>query len=128
MDPSCGPPLPPPVPPIVFSRQFRPTPARANAIPAVPPSGSSNVRHASVPSLRFLQTFSRISPPPLPIPHSLLGHASPRRHPDVANDRTNAPAPPACPCNRIRSPNIPPPEYGLVGSTAITPTCCCFFR
>src|SRR5438093_932352 len=36
--------------------------------------------------------------------------------------RMNTPASCACACMRTRSPRIAPPVYGLVGSTASTPT------
>jgi hypothetical protein len=48
--------------------------------------------------------------------------ASPPSDPRVAMDRMKMPASLACPCIRMRSPNIAPPVYGLVGSTAIIPT------
>ena len=53
---------------------------------------------------------------------SAVARARPPRNPRVAIERINVPASPACPCMRTRSPRMAPPEYGLVGSTAITPT------
>ena len=58
---------------------------------------------------------------------SAVARASPPRNPRVAIERMKVPESPACPCMRIRSPRMAPPEYGLVGSTAITPTCSRFF-
>ncbi len=48
--------------------------------------------------------------------------ASPPWWPRVAIDRMNTPWSRACPCMRMRSPRMAPPEKGEEGSTASTPT------
>ena len=47
---------------------------------------------------------------------------SPPRCPREASERTNTASSPACSCMRMRSPRMAPPENGLEGSTATTPT------
>ena len=56
---------------------------------------------------------------------SARARASPPKNPRVAIERMNMPASPAWPCMRMRSPRIAPPVYGLLGSTAMTPTASC---
>jgi hypothetical protein len=46
----------------------------------------------------------------------------PPKCPRVASDRMKTPSSVAWRCMRMRSPRMAPPEKGLVGSTAITPT------
>ena len=46
----------------------------------------------------------------------------PPKWPRVARERMNTPSSVAWRCMRMRSPRMAPPEKGLVGSTATTPT------